>query len=46
MAAHILLTIEKLEKQQINIQNQCHISNKEVLIALDSGMKENQDTMK
>lgn len=31
MAAHILLTISNLEKQQTNIHNLCHRDNKEVL---------------
>jgi hypothetical protein len=40
-AAHILLTIEKLEKQQMNIYNLCHKENKEVLKALETSMNDN-----
>lgn len=46
MAGHILLTIEKLEQQQQNILNCATKENKEVVQALQNGMKENQETIK
>lgn len=46
MAAHILLTIERMEKQQQNILNSAAKDNKQVIDALQKGMKENQETIK
>lgn len=46
MAAQILLTIDKLEKQQQNILNSAAKENTAVLEALQKGMTENQDTIK
>ena len=46
MAAHILLTIEKLEQQQQNILKATASENKEVIDALQGGMKDNMDTIK
>ena len=46
MAAQILLTIDKLEKQQQNILNSAAKENTAVLEALQKGMQDNQETIK
>ena len=46
MSAQILNTIEKLEMQQNNILNSAAKENKQVLEALQKGMKGNSDTIK
>lgn len=46
MSAQILNTIEKLETQQQNILNSAAKENKQVLEALQKGMKDNSDTIK
>ena len=45
MSAQILNTIEKLEAQQQNILNSAAKENKQVLEALQKGMKDNSDTI-
>merc|ERR1719453_1747542 len=46
MAAQILLTIDKLEKQQQNILTSAAKENTVVLEALQKGMQDNQETIK
>lgn len=46
MAAQILLSIERMEQQQDNILKSAAKENKQVLEALQKGMKENTEVMK
>lgn len=45
MAAKILVQIEKIEQQQENILSSAAQENKQVLTALQQGIKENQETI-
>lgn len=46
MAAHILLTIDKMEQQQQNILKAAAQENKQVIDSLQKGMKDNQETIR
>jgi hypothetical protein len=45
MAAKILVQIEKMEQQQENILSSAAKENKQVLAALQTGIKDNQETI-
>ena len=46
MAAHILVTVDRMEKQQQAILKSTAKENKEVIETLQKGMKENTDIIK
>lgn len=46
MAAHILVTVDRMEKQQQAILKSAAKENKEVIETLQKGMKDNTDIIK